>query len=52
MTKSPSFTNEMTLAPDALNIMNAKRINVLLVKSKNKFKGLVSIHSILEFLGK
>jgi len=52
MTKSPSFTDEVTLAPDALNIMNKKRINVLLVKSKNKFKGLVSIHSILEFLRK
>ena len=52
MTKNPSFTDEMTLAPEALNIMNKKRINVLLVKYKNKFRGLVSIHSILEFLGK
>jgi len=32
--------------------MNKKRITVLLVKSKGKFKGLVSIYSILDFLGK
>ena len=52
MTKNPKFINEMMLAPDALSLMNKKRITVLLVKSKGKFKGLVSIHSILEFLGK
>jgi arabinose-5-phosphate isomerase len=52
MTKNPKFINEAMLAPDALSLMNKKRITVLLVKSKGKFKGLVSIHSILEFLGK
>ena len=52
MTKKPHFINEMTLAPDALTIMNKKRITVLLVKSKGKFKGIVSLHSIIEFLGK
>lgn len=52
MTKNPKFINEMTLAPDALSLMNKKRITVLLVKSKGKFKGLVNIYSILDFLGK
>ncbi len=52
MTNNPTYADEMTLVTDALNIMNKKRITVLLVKSKDKFKGLVSIHSILEFLGK
>ena len=52
MTKNPSYTDEKTLVPDALTIMNKKRITVLLIKSKGKFKGLVSIHSILEFLNK
>ena len=52
MTKNPSFVDETTLVPEALDIMNKKRITVLLVKSKQKFKGLVNIHSIIEFLGK
>lgn len=52
MTKNPTFIDESILAPEALAIMNKKRITILLVKSKGKFKGLVSIHSILEFLGK
>jgi len=52
MTSNPTFINETTLAPEALSIMNKKRITVLLVKSKGKFKGLISLHSILEFLRK
>ena len=52
MTKNPSFVNEKILATEALSKMNKKRITVLLVKNKNKFKGLVSIHKILEFLEK
>lgn len=52
MTKNPSYVGEHTLAPDALSIMNRKRITILLVKSKGKLKGLVSLHSILEFLNK
>tara|TARA_B100000212_G_scaffold272744_1_gene212181 strand:+ start:853 stop:1827 length:975 start_codon:yes stop_codon:yes gene_type:complete len=52
MTKNPTFVDEMTLAPDALNIMNKKRITVLLVKSKGKFKGVVNIHSIIQFMNK
>ena len=52
MTKNPSFVNETILATEALSKMNRKRITVLLVKNKNKFKGLVSIHTILEFLEK
>ena len=52
MTKNPSYVDENTLAPEALSMMNKKRITVLLVKSKSKFKGLVSLHAILEFLGK
>ena len=52
MTKNPTFVDEMTLAPEALTIMNKKRITVLLVRSKGKFKGLVNIHSIIEFLNK
>jgi len=52
MTRNPNFINEMSFVPDALSAMNKKRITVLLVKSKGKFKGLVSIHTILEFLGK
>ena len=52
MTKNPTFVEEMILAPEALSIMNKKRITVLLVKSGRKFKGLVNIHSIIEFMNK
>jgi arabinose-5-phosphate isomerase len=52
MTRKPMFVDESTLVPDALSIMNKKRITVLLVKSGKKFKGLINIHSILEYLGK
>ena len=52
MTKNPTFVDEMILAPEALNIMNKKKITVLLVKSKGKFKGLVNIHSIIQFMNK
>ena len=52
MTKNPSYIDETTLASDALSLMNKKRITVLLVKHKTKFKGLVSLYSILDFLGK
>ena len=52
MTKHPTFVDEMILAPEALAIMNKKRITVLLVRSKGKFKGLVNIHSIIEFMNK
>ncbi len=52
MTKNPTFVDEMILAPEALTIMNKKRITVLLVKSKGKFRGLVNIHSIIEFMNK
>ena len=52
MTKNPSYIDEITLASDALSLMNKKRITVLLVKHKTKFKGLVSLYSILDFLGK
>ena len=52
MTKNPTFIDEMILVPEALAIMNKKRITVLLVRSKGKFKGLVNIHSIIEFLNK
>jgi len=52
MTKNPKYINENTLITEALSIMNEKRITILLVKSKNKFKGLVSLHSIIEYLGK
>ena len=36
MTKNPKFIDEMILVPDALAIMNKKRITVLLVRSKGK----------------
>jgi len=52
MTKNPTFVDEMILAPEALSIMNKKRITVLLVKSKGKFQGLVNIHSIIQFMNK
>ena len=52
MNKKPYYIDETALVLDALTIMNKKRITILLVKSKKKFKGLVSIHSIIEFLGK
>jgi arabinose-5-phosphate isomerase len=52
MTKNPTFVDEMILAPEALSIMNKKRITVLLVKSKEKFQGLVNIHSIIQFMNK
>ncbi len=50
MINNPIFVDEMMLAPDALSIMNKKRITVLLVRSKGKFKGLVNIHSIIQFM--
>ena len=52
MTKNPSYIDETTLASDALSLMNKKRITVLLVKNKTRFKGLVSLYSTLDFLGK
>lgn len=52
MNKKPKIVSDMTFVNDALSIMNKKRITVLLVKSKGKFKGLVGLHKILEFLGK
>jgi len=52
MTKNPSYIDQSILAPDALALMNKKRITILLVKNKNKFKGLLSLHTILEYLGK
>tara|TARA_Y100001958_G_C21131313_1_gene472565 strand:- start:101 stop:1075 length:975 start_codon:yes stop_codon:yes gene_type:complete len=52
MTKNPTFVEEMVLVPEALSIMNKKRITVLLVRSGRKFKGLVNIHSIIEFMNK
>ena len=52
MTKNPNYVQDNILAPEALSVMNKKRITVLLVKSKSKFKGVVSLHSIIEFLGK
>lgn len=50
MTKNPRFVDESILVTDALKLLNKSRINVLLVKKKNKFVGLVSLHHILEFL--
>ena len=52
MTKNPTFVEETVLVPEALSIMNRKRITVLLVRSGKKFKGLVNIHSIIEFMNK
>tara|TARA_B100000963_G_scaffold226492_1_gene197602 strand:+ start:104 stop:1078 length:975 start_codon:yes stop_codon:yes gene_type:complete len=52
MTKNPTFVEETVLVPEALSIMNKKRITVLLVRSGRKFKGLVNIHSIIEFMNK
>jgi len=52
MTKNPTFVDEKTLAHEALSIMNKKRITVLLVRSKSKFKGVVNIHSIIQFMNK
>lgn len=52
MTKNPKYIDDKTLVPDALSFMNNHRITVLLVKSNGKFKGLVSLYSILDFLNK
>jgi len=51
-TKNPKFISEKTLVSDALKILNKNRINVLLIKKSSKVVGLVSLHSILEFLEK
>ena len=40
MTKKPSCVPDNILAPEALSIMNKKRITVLLVKSKRSLKEL------------
>lgn len=50
MTRNPQFIDESILIPEALKILNKKRINVLLVKNNKKFTGLISLHSIIEFL--
>ncbi len=52
MTKKPLIIDENTLVPDTLNILNEKKINVVLIKRKEKFVGLVNLHKIIEFLGK
>jgi arabinose-5-phosphate isomerase len=51
-TKKPKFISEKTLVSEALKILNKNRINVLLVKKSSKIVGLISLHSILEFLEK
>jgi arabinose-5-phosphate isomerase len=50
MTTKPSYVNCNVFVDKAIKIMNKKRINVLLVKKNNNFIGLVSLHSLLEFL--
>jgi len=52
MTKNPKYIDENLKIPQALKLMNKSRINILLVKSKGKFKGICSLHSVLEFLQK
>ena len=51
MTKNPISVNEDTLASKALSIMNDKKITSLLVysqKNRNKLKGIVHIHTLLQ----
>ncbi len=50
MTKKPAFVDSNILATEALKIINKKRINILLLKKNKKFVGLISLHSLLEFL--
>ena len=55
MTKKPLFISENAVASKALSIMNEKKITSLLVANKNakknavKLKGIVNIHSLLQF---
>lgn len=52
MTKNPVTIDADTYVSDALNLLNKNRINVVLVRKKKVFVGVINLHSILQFLNK
>lgn len=52
MTKNPIYIESDVLINDAIKIFNKKRIGALLVKKKGKFIGMVTLHTLLDFLNK
>lgn len=48
MTKQPTTVQHATLAADALNIMQHKKISVLPVMDEGKYIGMVHIHDIIK----
>lgn len=52
MTKNPTFAQSNILVSEALKILNKKRINILLIKKRSEFIGLLSLHELLAFLEK
>jgi len=50
MSKKPTFIFNTCMVTEALEIMNKKKITVLLVFKSKKLKGLVHMHNVLSFL--
>ncbi|MGN0033571.1 MAG: SIS domain-containing protein [Candidatus Limimorpha sp.] len=48
MTDNPTAVDKNTLAADALNIMQHKKISVLPVMEENKYIGMIHIHDIIK----
>ena len=50
MSKKPTFISNTCMVTEALEIMNKKKITVLLVLRDKKLDGLVHMHNVLSFL--
>ena len=48
MTNNPTTVDKGTLAADALNIMQHRKISVLPVMEDNKYIGMIHIHDIIK----
>jgi arabinose-5-phosphate isomerase len=50
MSKKPTYISHTCLVTEALEMMNKKKITVLLVRKNKKLDGLVHVHDVLSFL--
>ena len=50
MSKKPTYISHTFLVTEALEMMNKKKITVLLVRKNKKLDGLVHVHDVLSFL--
>ena len=50
MSKKPTYISNTCMVTEALEIMNRKKITVLLVTKNKKLHGLVHMHDVLSFL--